>query len=91
MLIGIWKSVAELEDTLSLPELMALLNSCREKEQRDREFFAAINGIDIKKAQQEDVQKRFDDVQRRVRAKLTGSDVKQLEFDDFGLELETEE
>jgi hypothetical protein len=46
-LIGIWKDYEELERSLSLPELTAMLNAKRELEYSDRRFHAAIQGIDL--------------------------------------------
>jgi hypothetical protein len=46
-LLGHWKNFDELESNLSLEELMATLESLRGREERERKFFAAINGIDL--------------------------------------------
>lgn len=45
--MGRWKNYDELESELSLEELMATINSLRDKEKRERIFVAAINGIDL--------------------------------------------
>lgn len=44
--MGQWKNYDDLEDSLTLEELTSIANSIRKKEGREREFFAAINGID---------------------------------------------
>jgi hypothetical protein len=49
-LLGHYKNYDELESNLSLEELMATINASREKEKREREFFAAINGISLEGA-----------------------------------------
>jgi hypothetical protein len=46
-LLGHWKNYDELESNLSLDELMATVNASREKEKREREILAAVNGIDM--------------------------------------------
>lgn len=46
-LLGHWKNYEELENNLSLEELQATLNAIRDKEKREREFLAGINGIDL--------------------------------------------
>lgn len=46
-MLGHWKNYDELESNLSIDELMATLKASREKEQRERKFFAAINGVDL--------------------------------------------
>jgi hypothetical protein len=46
-LLGIWKDYQELEENLSMPELMATLSSIRELDHQEKKFLAAIQGIDI--------------------------------------------
>jgi hypothetical protein len=46
-LLGHWKNFDELESNLSLEELMATLESLRGREDRERKFLAAINGVDL--------------------------------------------
>lgn len=91
MLLGIWRNIADLESCLSLPELEAILVAARAKEQRYNEFLAAVNGIDLNKHKQTDATERFEQVQRRVEARLTGANENQLELDIFGVDLEIEE
>jgi hypothetical protein len=48
-LLGIWKDYRDLEVSISMPELLAILQSKREVENEERKFFAAIQGIDLDK------------------------------------------
>jgi hypothetical protein len=48
-LLGIWKDYNELETSISMPELMAILQSKREVDNEERKFLAAIQGIDLDK------------------------------------------
>jgi hypothetical protein len=48
-LLGIWKDYDELESNLSMPELVATLESKRELDYNERKFLAAIQGIDLDK------------------------------------------
>lgn len=48
-LLGIWKDYEELEVSLSMPELMAILQSKREVEYEEKKFLAAIQGVDLDK------------------------------------------
>ena len=48
-LLGIWKDYNELETNLSMPELVATLESKRELDYLERKFLAAIQGIDLDK------------------------------------------
>jgi hypothetical protein len=46
-LLGIWKDYEQLESSLSMPELMATLESKRELDYQEKKFLAAIQGVDI--------------------------------------------
>lgn len=48
-LIGIWKDFEELETSLSMPELVAILESKREADYNDKKFMAAMQGVDLDK------------------------------------------
>lgn len=49
MLLGIWKSYEELEDVLTLSELVEIITFSRENKHEDRKFFAALQGVDLDK------------------------------------------
>lgn len=46
-LLGIWKDYAELEDSMSLPELLKTIEIKRELEYSEKKFLAAIQGVDL--------------------------------------------
>jgi len=46
-LLGIWKDYAELEASLSMPELMLTLSQKRELDYNEKRFLAGIQGIDL--------------------------------------------
>lgn len=46
-LLGIWKDYNELEESLSMPELTATLESKREIDYQEKKFLAAIQGVDL--------------------------------------------
>ena len=46
-LLGIWKDYEELETSLSMPELIAILDSQNEDDYQQKKFLAAIQGIDL--------------------------------------------
>jgi hypothetical protein len=56
-LLGIWKDYNELETSISLSELLAIIASKRELDYQEKKFFAAIQGVDLEgdsgKGQQE--------------------------------------
>jgi hypothetical protein len=52
-LLGHWKNFDELEESLSINELDAILNSMREKEHREMKFMASLQGVDLDEAAKE--------------------------------------
>ena len=46
-LLGNWKNYEELEEELSVDELLATLNAIRKSRYEEQKFFAMIQGIDI--------------------------------------------
>ena len=65
-LIGIWKNYDELERSISVPELTAILNSKRELTFEERKFLAALQGVDLDGQQEDDPQKKWEDMKARV-------------------------
>lgn len=48
-LVGAWKSIEELESSLCLSELMAILEARREQDYSSKKFAAALKGVDLDK------------------------------------------
>jgi translation initiation factor 1 (eIF-1/SUI1) len=48
-LLGIWRDYDELENSLSMPELLATLDAYRDSDYRHKKFLAAIQGVDLDK------------------------------------------
>lgn len=46
-MLGRWKNYEDLEASLCYDELLVTLNAMRERERRDRIFFAALQGVDL--------------------------------------------
>lgn len=46
-LLGIWKDYEDIETSLSMPELVAILETKRENEYSDKKFAAAMQGVDL--------------------------------------------
>jgi len=66
-LLGIWKDYSELEASLSLSEIMAIVSSKRELDYQEKKFFAAIQGVDIEGSNDEDRgQKEWENMKARV-------------------------
>jgi len=71
-----WKDYQELEDNLSMPELISILVAKREKDHEDKKFLAAIQGIDLDSKAESDPQKKWEDLKARAFSggKVTDSD-----------------
>ena len=66
-LLGIWKDYQELEESLSITELLATLSSKRELDYEEKKFLAAIQGVDLDKNSGSDRgQKEWEDMKARV-------------------------
>ncbi len=48
-LLGIWKDFEELETSLSMPELIEILNRKRDLDYEEKKFLAGIQGVDLDK------------------------------------------
>ena len=69
-LLGIWKDYKELEESLSMPELVATLSSRRELDYQEKKFLAAIQGVDLdKQSGSSGGQKEWEDMKARVFSK----------------------
>jgi hypothetical protein len=66
-LLGIWKDYRELEESLSMPELIATLSSRRDLDYQEKKFLAAIQGVDLDAQSGESRgQKEWEDMKARV-------------------------
>ena len=78
-LLGIWKDYKELEESLSMPELMATLSSRRELDYEEKKFLAAIQGVDLdKQSNTSRGQKEWEDMKARVFSKGATNDSKDI-------------
>jgi hypothetical protein len=51
-LLGHWKNFDELESSLSLEELTAVLDASRKKDYEDKKFSAALQGVELDEEQE---------------------------------------
>ena len=74
-LLGIWKDYQELEKSLSMPELMAILDASRELDYSEKKFLAAIQGVDLdKESGKSKGQQEWEDMKARVFSRGATSD-----------------
>ena len=66
-LLGIWKDYSELEESLSLSEIIAIISSKRDLDYQEKKFFAAIQGVDLEdNSESERGQKEWENMKARV-------------------------
>jgi hypothetical protein len=70
-LLGIWKDYNQLETSLSMPELMATLESKRESEYQEKKFLAAMQGVDLEEGRQDEPDP-WEAMKARVAARESG-------------------
>ena len=75
-LLGIWKDYEDLETSLSMPELVATLESKRELDYQEKKFLAAIQGVDLDK--QSGKKDAWDEMKARVFSGGQASDSKDI-------------
>jgi hypothetical protein len=84
--MGSWKSIIEMENTLTLEELYLLRNAQYDTEHRRNKFFAALKGIDLDEQQAQN--NGFDEVKRRAAADAAGMTEEAFVFNMIGIEIE---
>ena len=78
-LLGIWKDYRELEESLSMPELIATLSSRRDLDYQEKKFLAAIQGVDLDAQSGESKgQKEWEDMKARVFSKGATGDSRDI-------------
>jgi hypothetical protein len=100
-LLGIWKNFDELERSISVAELAAIVSSIRELDYEEKKFLAAMQGVDLEaETNQDRGQKEWEDMKARVFSRgatddsndvlaLQGQNAKKAGFGiGFGLEYE---
>lgn len=87
MLTGIWKNFQDLEESVSLEELEAIVIAAHERENRLYKHMAAVNGIDV--SENEDT--RLDELKAKVAAQQSGQSQDAYELSEFLIDMEEEE
>ena len=73
---GIWKNFEELEESISMPELVLLLSTKRDLEYDAKKFNAALQGVDLDK--QSNKNNAWEDMKARVFSKGKATDSKDI-------------
>lgn len=69
-LLGIWKDYEDLEKSLCMQELSAILEAKRDADYQDKKFMAAIQGVDLDA--QSGKKDEWEELKARVAAKVSG-------------------
>jgi hypothetical protein len=71
-MLGIWKNYDELETSISMPELMAILESKRDLDYTEKKFLAAMQGVDLDEASGKQEEDPWEAMKARVAAQTSG-------------------
>lgn len=82
--MGLWKNFEDMEDSLTLDELEAILVASRKKEERDRAFAAALQGVDLSEGSDEGTPS-FEDIKQRAAAKASELTTEEFNFSQFSI------
>ena len=61
--LGIWKNYKEMEESISMPELMATLSTKRDLDYAEKKFLAAMQGVDLEEGKKEDA---WEEMKKRI-------------------------
>jgi hypothetical protein len=75
-LLGIWKDFDELERSLSMQEMTAILNIKRDEDYATKRFMAAMQGVDLDK--NADKSNAWEDMKARVFSRGQATDAKDI-------------
>ena len=87
---GSWSSFDQIEEALTLDELMLLYSTIHESLTSDRKFAASLKGIDLGGDDSTAESSSFEDVKRRAEARLQGVTEDQLSIAEAGFGFEEE-
>ena len=89
--LGNWKNFNEMEDSISLEELIHLLDASREKENRFRKFYAAFKGVDLENQTNEEEVSDFAKTRMAADAAMAGMSEEQYVFTMIGIDVDIDE
>lgn len=73
-LTGIWKNYDELEESLSMPELLATLEASRDAKWKDYRFHAAMQGVSLPDSPASNEGRTFEEIKRDAMIRAQGGD-----------------
>jgi hypothetical protein len=70
--LGIWKNFDELESSISMSELMVILESTRELDYNEKKFLAAMQGVDLDEQSGKTKEDPWEAMKARVASQISG-------------------
>jgi hypothetical protein len=70
--LGMWKNYEDLETSICMPELMAIIESKRDLDYNERKFLAAMQGVDLDEASGKKDADAWEAMKARVASKVSG-------------------
>jgi type I site-specific restriction-modification system R (restriction) subunit len=89
-MVGKWNNFEELEDSITMQELKAIIDANRKAETRRHKFMAALKGINLDDPNTESDEERFERIRRTSSAKLRGKSEEEYTLEEIGFGYETE-
>lgn len=92
MLMGIYKSFEELEENLTVNEMILMLKAEQDKEERLHRVLAAVNGIPWEAGgAAESGEDAMERIKKEAAARLAGKTVEQIDLEELGIKIEVRE
>lgn len=89
--VGAWKNIDELEESLTLNELNAMITAIREDQKHTNIFLAGLQGVDLAKHYDNPIEEKKREIERRVAERLHGAEaLERQELAEFGISFESE-
>jgi hypothetical protein len=70
--LGAWKNFDELESNISMPELLAIIESIRELDYSEKKFLAAMQGVDLDESKNKNEPDPWEAMKARVASQVSG-------------------
>lgn len=92
-MLGHWRNVEELEESLTLEELVWTVEAARKRDERQNKFLAALKGINLDDDGEETLtaEEKVEEMKRKAAGRAKGMSDDEIEFEDLGLDIEVEE
>ena len=72
--LGIWKDFEDLESSLSMPEITAVIGAKREQDYQEKKFLAALQGVDLDEQTGNSKKNAWEEMKARVFSGKKGAD-----------------